>query len=142
MNPQLGFPELVAAQSQPEVVVNAADRSMTRALGGEITIDIDVDDDYVLQASDPPDPEDEWPYSTIRVTDAGPVLTGPVDVVYPDVDALYGGPSRLMFVFMNETGETLTVKRSGQSGVSVAQGDAALLWHDGVDVRALINPLP
>ena len=133
-NPQLGTPELIAAQAQPEVTVNAMDRSITAAVGGEIVIDFELDDDYTLQATDPPEPDDEWSFATIVMTDTGTVLTGPVDVIYPDVDGLYGGPSRLRFMFVNETLEELTIKRSGQPGVTVPAGESRLVRHAGADI--------
>ena len=58
-NPQYGFGELAAAQSQPEVTVNAMARAITRATSGEIVIDFQSDADYELQASSPLDPADE-----------------------------------------------------------------------------------
>lgn len=136
-NPQLGFDEIAAAQEQPEVLVNGADRAISAAVGGQITIDFAADADLMLQATAPPDPGDQWAFGTIVMTDTGPVLTGPVNVVYPDVDTLYGGPSRLMFMFVNQTAQALTLLRDGQTGVTVAAGAAALVWHDGTDIRLL-----
>jgi hypothetical protein len=140
-NPQLGFDELAAAQEQPEVLVNAADRALTAAIGGQITIDFASDGNYTLQATEPPDAGDEWAYGTIVMTDTGPVLTGAVDVIYPDVDTLYGGPSRMMFVFVNQTAQILTVKRTGQTGIAITAGSTALLWHNGTDIIALSDLL-
>ena len=136
-NPQLGFDELAAAQEQPEVLVNAADRAISAAVGGQITIDFSADADLTLQATVPPDPGDQWAFGTIVMTDTGVVLTGPANVVYPDVDTLYGGPSRLVFMFVNETAQSLTLLRTGQVGVTVAAGAAALVWHNGADIRLL-----
>ena len=58
-NPQLGFDELAAAQSQPEVPVNAADRWLSGQLAGEVTIDFGADADMVLAANQPPDGSDQ-----------------------------------------------------------------------------------
>lgn len=138
-NPQLGFDELAAAQEQPEITVNGADRSITQAIGGQITIDFSEDDNYELQATSPADPYDEWAYGTIVMTDSGTVLTQGRDVIYPDVDTLYGGPSRLTFMFVNLTQQTLTIKRSGETGVAVPAGNAAYCWHDGTDIVAIAD---
>jgi hypothetical protein len=132
-NPQLGFAEMVQAQAQPHVVINAGDRAITAAMFGEIVIDIPADEDYVFQASDPLDPADEWPYGVIVMSDTGVVLTGPINVVYPDLDALYGGPSRPRFFLTNNTAQTLTVTTgtTGDAGVAVAAGETILLRYDG-----------
>jgi hypothetical protein len=105
---------------------------------GEIVIDIATDEDLVLQASDPLDPADEWPYGTIVVRDAdsGPVLSGPINVVYPDLDALYGGPSRPRFFVANQTAVTLTVKLDATAsvGVAVDAGTTRQVRYDGDDI--------
>lgn len=134
-NPQFGFPELAAAQSQPEVTVNAADRAITRAVAGEITIDFASDADYSLQATNPPASDDEWAYGTIIMTDTGNVLTTARSVIFPDVDSLYSGTSRLRFEFVNETAQALTIKGSGQTGVTVNAGSKALVRWNGTDVE-------
>lgn len=138
-NPILGFTELAAAQEQPEVPVNEATRMLGRAVGGEITIDFTSDADHTLVANTPPEPGDEWPFAVIRMTDAGTELSAPRAVIYPDVDSLYGGPSRLAFVLINDTAQTLTVKRSGQSGVDVPAGQRRAVMHDGSDIVPLLG---
>ncbi|HNP65786.1 MAG TPA: hypothetical protein PKH39_17775 [Woeseiaceae bacterium] len=137
-NPQIGSVEIAAAQEQPEVLVNGVDRAITQALCGQITIDITVDANLTLQATAPPDAGDQWAAGTIVITDTGVVLTGGIDVIYPDVDTLYGGPSRLMFVFVNNTAQILTVRRAGQPGIAIAAGVSALLYHDGTDIVAIV----
>lgn len=134
-NPQLGFAELEAGQAQPEVTVNGALRAITQAIADEIAIDLEADEDYELG-------DDEWPYGVIRITDQGTVLSMGRAVIYPDVDTLVGGTSRMRFMFVNETAQTLTLKRSGETGVAVASGDTAFVWHNGTDIAAIVNPLP
>jgi hypothetical protein len=143
MNSQYGFDELAAAQQQPEVPVNAADRVLSAALAGEITINFAADADRTLLASDPADPDDEWFYRSIVFTDSGVLLTTGRSVFYPDVDDLYGGPSRATHIVTNLTARTLTFRRVGQtSGVAVTAGNRALIWHDGDEIKAIVNPLP
>src|SRR5690606_15357908 len=89
-NPQYGFGELASAQAQPEVTVNAIARAITRATGGEITIDFASDADYELQATSPLASDDEWPYATITMTDTGNVLTAARSVIFPDLVDIYG----------------------------------------------------
>lgn len=145
-NPQLGFEELAAAQAQPHIPLNAALRITTAALGGEKVVNFTGDADHVLlatpTASGGVSPNDEWPYRVIRMTDTGALLTAARSVIYPDVDTLYGGPSRLDFFFRNETAHPLTIKRSGQTGVLVQPGAEAFVRHNGTDIVAIVNPLP
>jgi len=141
-NPVLGNDELPGAgPAQPEIFVNDADRKVANALGGQITIDFAADANYSLALDTGAPENDEWPYSTIEMTDTGVVLTAGRDVEYPDVDTAYGGPSRLLLVLQNSTAQTLTIKRSGQTGVPVAAGDRALVRHNGIDIETLINPI-
>ena len=140
-NPQTGQTELAAGQSQPEVPVNAGLRGISAMIAGEIEIDFASDANYTLVANDPADDTDEWPFNVIRFTDTGVVLTGGVDVIYPDLDTLYGGPARPMFIFDNQTAETLTLKRLGETGVAVLAGDRALVFHDGTDLVEIVNPI-
>jgi hypothetical protein len=64
----------------------------------------------------------------------GPTLTAARDVVYPNVDSLYTGPSRAVHLFINETAQTLTFRRSAQPGVVVPAGQARLVRHNGTDI--------
>lgn len=131
----LGFEELAAAQAQPEVTVNAATARLAGAVAGQITINFASDANRTLVADDTAPELDEWPYATIRMTDTGVVLTTARDVIYPDVDTEYGGPSRMEFWFLNDTAEDLTIKRSGQTGVTVPAGQAAKVRHNGTDIE-------
>lgn len=153
LNPQLGFNELASAQSQPEVVVNFGDRIISKVLGGQIDINFSTDADYSLVATAVASPQpgvdgnDEWLYSVIRFTDTSSpqVLTGARSVFYPAVDAITGGSSRLMHLIVNDTGQDLTIRRNGSplpTGVTVSAGNQALVWHNGDDIVAVVNPLP
>src|SRR5690606_36588654 len=88
-NPILGFDEMAAAQNQPEVVINAADRAITKAIAGEAVVDFESDADYTLD-------DEEWSRKIIRVTDSGNVLTTGRSVVFPDIAPLAARP---VFVF-------------------------------------------
>ena len=70
---------------------------------------------------------EEWRYKRIRVTGT---LTANRDIVYPDKK----GPH--LFILENATtgGYSLTIKRSGQTGVTVRNGDMAICYHNGTDV--------
>lgn len=142
MNGQFGFDELAAAQAQPEVPVNHAVFVLAAALAGELVINFASNADRTLLASNPADVDDEWFYRSLVFTDTGVVLTTGRSVIYPDVDGLYAGPSRMTHIVTNLTARTLTFRRSGQtSGVAVTAGNRALIWHDGDEIVALQNPL-
>src|SRR5687768_13338671 len=120
MNPQFGVDELAAAQAQPEVVVNATDRVLSAALAGEIVINFASNADRTLLASNPAEADDEWYFRSIVMTDTGVLLTTTRSVIYPDVDNLYGGPSRMVHIVTNQTARSLNFRRAGQtSGVVV-----------------------
>src|SRR5690606_6190929 len=145
INAQFGFDYLPEAAANPEVPVNAALEMLALALAGEKVIDFESDADYELQASDPFDVQnDEWFYAVIKMTDDGTVLTQARSVIFPDIDALYGGPARRKFIFRNDTAQDLTVRGDSTSavGVTVQAGDVAELYYNGEDVVAIVNPLP
>lgn len=131
-NPQLGFNELAANQAQPHITINAADRSITQAVAGYLQINFATNANLTLTSS-------QWAYATIALTDTGPVLTTGRDVIYPNVDSLTGGVSRMRFVVKNATAQTLTVKRSGQTGVAIAAGSMALVQHNGTDIEEVAS---
>lgn len=128
VNPQLGFSELQQNQAQPHITINSADRTISQALAGQITINFITDTNLSLLSS-------QWPYGTILFTDTGPVLTSARDVIYPNVDSQTGGISRMQFIVQNDTARTLTIKRSGQTGVAIAAGESALVRHNGTDIE-------
>lgn len=137
-NPILGFVEMAAGQQQPEVVVNAATRALARAGFGQITVNFENDADLIL-AADPAAPRlDQWPYRSVVVTDTGFTLTAGRNVILPDVDAAYGGPTRQLLMVSNQTLKDLTVVHaSGGAGAAVPAGGYALLYFDGEGVRVV-----
>jgi hypothetical protein len=129
-NPQLGFNELAANQAQPHITINTADRSLSSAIAGQVTINAASDANITMLSN-------QWQYATIVLTDSGVVLTTGRDLIYPNVDAQTGGVSRMRFLFRNSTTQTITVKRSGHAGVAVPAGSASLLQHNGTDIEEI-----
>lgn len=123
------LPLMATQPRQPEVIYNDAAGIADAAMGGEVTIDVAADSDITIGTTGVPA---EWQYAVIVITDIGsePVLTGPVDVIWPD--KARRGP----FTFVNETAEILTVKRTGQTGVAVAPGTSVFMRDDGADIVA------
>jgi len=127
-NQFLGYDELAAAQAQPEVTVNAAIDTVAAALCGEVEIPVASDANVAIGSA-------RWRHATIAVTDDDVLLTAARDVIYPDVDTLFGGPSRMVFLFRNATAFDLTVKRTGGTGVVVPAGEQRQLRHNGTDIE-------
>lgn len=123
---------LTNAMELDELTENQADkfethnddlRRIQEAIGGTLALAMS-DANYSLSTTTG---SEEWRYKRIRVTGT---LTANRDIVYPDKK----GPH--LFILENATtgGYTLTIKRSGQTGVAVKNGDTAILYHNGTDV--------
>ena len=70
---------------------------------------------------------DEYRNAFLEVTDTGPVLTGGKDVIFPAAFPV--------LLFKNSTAQTLTLKKSGQTGVTVAAGAKAVIAPGPTDVE-------
>jgi len=69
--------------------------------------------------------------------------------LYLDLGGTPGGAAELIvpaieksYIVKNGTGETVTVKVSGQTGVAVANGFTAILYNNGTDVVTAIDYIP
>lgn len=99
-------------------------------IDGELIHDMASDANYTLSTSTDPQ---EWQYETVKITDTSVNLTAARDVIVPTTKKLY--------VFINSTLQTLTLKVSGQSGVAVGAGKTAFLRCNGTDVERLAPDL-
>ena len=70
---------------------------------------------------------DEYRNAFLEVTDTGPVLTGGKDMIFPAAFPV--------LLFKNSTAQTLTLKKSGQTGVTVAAGALAIVAPGLTDVE-------
>ncbi|MEP3857280.1 MAG: hypothetical protein ABJM39_09585 [Porticoccus sp.] len=93
---------------------------------GRRTIDFASDANYTLSTTAG---AEEWKDKFLTITDTGVVLTAGRDIIFPDEN----GPE---YIFTNDTAQTLTCKRSGQTGVAVAAGNTVRIYHDGTDMVA------
>jgi len=93
---------------------------------GRRTIDFASDANYTLETTSG---SEEWKDKFLTITDTGVVLTAGRDIIFPDEN----GPE---YIFTNDTAQTLTCKRSGQTGVAVAAGNTVRIYHDGTDMVA------
>lgn len=65
--------------------------------------------------------------ASMTITDSGTVLTTGRSIELPDAFPLMG--------FHNATAQTLTLKKNGQTGVTVAAGTRAVIWPGPTDVE-------
>lgn len=79
-----------------------------------------ADEDVVLQA-------EHYRAAFLEMTDSGVVLTTGQDVEFPDEFPL--------LLFKNSTAQTLTLKKNGQTGVTVAAGAKAVIAPGLTDVE-------
>ena len=115
----LGIPLI---EPQTTDAIQQANDSMGRIddLIGTFTHNFASDANYTLAAStDTREAAHEYSYGVIVVTDTGVVLTTGRDLVFPTI--------KKVWVVANQTAQTITCKVSGQTGVAVAGGDAAIL---------------
>lgn len=129
----LQLPELATNQAQPDVIVNDALEMLDAAVAGQIDIAVAANANINIGTTGVPA---QWQYAVISVSDYSPtVLTANRDVVWPNVTRR--GP----FTFVNHTARILTVKRVGQTGVTVASGATAQLRDNGTDIENFL-PTP
>lgn len=112
--------EMTQSQSDKYVTHNTENRRIAAAVAGRKTIAL-TDANYTLNASDT-DGAEEWRYKFLTFTGT---LTAGRDVVMPAK-----GPEWV--VFNNGTGQTLTFKITGQTGVAVANNAKARIYYDDV----------
>lgn len=100
-------------------------RRVQEAVAGTLNLTLPGDADYSLSTTTG---SEEWRYKRIRVSEGSPSLTAARSIIYPNK----AGPH--MFIFENNTNQALTIKRSGQTGVSVLAGDMSICYHNGTDI--------
>jgi len=114
---------LAANQNTPEVTENEAKDIFDDAIAGLLTHDMASDADYTLSTATSPE---EWQYSTVEITDTGTALTTGRNIIVP--------VNKKIYIFVNSTLQTLTLKTSAGSGIAVATVKTAILRCDGTNV--------
>ncbi len=121
-------------QEQHEVTVNEDLNVLDAAVGNQININLTADADYNILITGAPA---QWQYNTIVMTDTGVVLTAPRNVIWPSA----GYNRRSPFFFGNGTAQALTLKRSGQTGVTILPGATSRMVRDNsTDIVQLFPP--
>lgn len=124
--PYLNLTELTAGEATPYVTVNALVRGVEAAVAGRITVDFPSDANYTLVITAG---SEEWKDKFMTITDSGTNLTAGRDVIFPAEE----GPE---YIIKNSTAQTLTLKISGQTGVTIATTNTGRFYYDGTDIVA------
>ena len=120
--PNLAIPAFVDGQNNPDVTINTAS-DILDGLADALVHDMASDADYTLGTTGAY--PREWQHMVIQITDTGVVLTPGKNIIVPDNTRVY--------LFKNDTAQTLTLKNSG-TGIAVATLKWALLRSDGTNV--------
>jgi hypothetical protein len=115
----IGLQELPANVTQVSVPVNDALGDIDAALAALVTVEFTTDANRTLV-------RDEYLASVLRLTDSPSTLTAGRDVVFP---ARF--PNMLV---INNTAQTLTLKKSGQTGITIAAGASKFIAAGVSDV--------
>lgn len=115
----LGFDTVPTGTREPSVPVNDTFDKVDKCLAATVTHEFTLDANYQLLEAD-------YLTSALIFTDSPVTLTAGRDVIFPT-------HFPMMYV-KNSTAQTLTMKKSGQSGVTVTAGNAAIVASGSTDV--------
>lgn len=124
--PYLEATEIAALQNNQYATSNELDRVLEQAVAGRRTIDFTADANYTLVTTAG---SEEWRDKFLIFTDVAVPLTAGRDVIFPAKE----GPE---YIVTNSTGFTLTLKISGETGTTIADGVTARFYYDGTDIVA------
>jgi hypothetical protein len=113
------------------LVVNEALNVLDSIIGGQLTHEMTSDADYSIAITGL-HPQ-EWQHSSYLFTDTPSTLTTGRSIIWPAKSRRDG------FAFKNSTAQTLTVKRSGQTGYAVTAGSTAMLRDNGTDIEVVFT---
>ena len=122
----LEITELADGQIDQFATANEAFEVLERAIAGRLTVDFSSDANYTLSTTAG---SEEWRDKFMDITDSGTVLTAGRDVIFPAKN----GPE---YIITNSTAQTLTLKISGQTGVTIATTVTGRYYYDGTDIVA------
>ena len=122
----LEITELADGQIDQFATANEAFEVLERAIAGRLTVDFSSDANYTLSTTAG---SEEWRDKFMDITDSGTVLTAGRDVIFPAKN----GPE---YIITNSTAQTLTLKISGQTGVTIATTVTGRYYYDGSDIVA------
>lgn len=126
--------KVATGQAQKEETINALFDLLDA--GGHGKLDVAITTANVTLTGTPAAPQAQNKYFNLTGT-----LTGNRDLIFPvnDDDPAVGNP-RVIVVKNGTSGAfTVTVKVSGQTGVTVTQGSTGILLHNGTDFVKLVE---
>lgn len=103
---------------QLDPIVNEAFTTIDACLAGTSTYNFTADANYTLT--------DEYFTAYLTLTDGSTNLTTGRDVIYPAAFPIQ--------IVKNSTAQTLTLKVSGQTGITLSAGSTTMIYADGTDV--------
>lgn len=127
------IPHLDQNVAQPEIPENTAKNIIDNILSNVYTYNItstDVSNGYVniTHTDDPTQPTD-WQSFMIKITDTGVLLTGQIDIKFPD--------NARPYIFVNNTSKSLNFKTTSGTGFVIASGNNAYAFSDGTNISKL-----
>lgn len=117
----LGMTLVEANVLQPSVPINAALNQLDAAVAGTLSVEFTSDANLTLT-------EAQYQQSVLIFTDSPVTLTAGRDVIFP--------AQFPRVTVVNSTTQTLTCKKSGQTGIAIAAGQSATLIPGATDVLA------
>jgi hypothetical protein len=121
----LNLTEFVDGQDNPDVPINEGLNVFDAKVCEVLVIDFASDADLNITATGTK--PQQWQYAGFEMTDTGTSLTTGRNVVLPNTEKAF-------YSFHNNTAQSLTLKTSGGTGITVATTKRALLYSDGTNV--------
>lgn len=118
--------EMSQSQADKYLRHNEDNRRLAAGIAGRLVHDFSSDADYTLDSSVM---IEEWRYRFMEFTDTGTKLTTGRSVIWP---AKNGPVHRVK----NSTAQTLTLKVTGQTGVTITAGSTGRYFYNGTDIQA------
>lgn len=120
----IGITPVPTNTTNPAVPVNDATDILAAIAASTVTVEFTSDANLTLSDA-------QWRASVLVFTDSPATLTAGRDVVFPD---------HFGHVFVrNDTAQILTLKKSGQAGVSLASGEAGMYASGSTDVESVAS---
>lgn len=124
----LEYTELANGQVDQYATANEAMQVLDDAIAGRLTINFASDANLTLSTTAG---SEQWrdKFMTFTDTSSPLVLTAGRDVIFPAKN----GPE---YIITNSTAQTLTLKISGQTGITLAASTTGRFYYDGTDIVA------
>jgi len=118
--------ELESSLAEPEIILNDSLELVDRTLAGILTHNMTSDADYTLSTATN---LREWLYAVTKITDTSTNLTTTRNIIVPTNTKIY--------IFVNATAQSLVLKTSAGTGITVATNKTQYLYCDGTNVEAI-----